>query len=192
MKNTFKILSVAALMGAGMASMGVAQAQNVDKSTVIFNGKVQGATCSIVAASRDQVVTLPPVSTKALAVRGDMAGQVAFSIQVENCDASVTGVGANFLLTNVDPLGTDVGLKNDAAPIPANGGNPAVQPAQNVLVQVYSNTGRQLLGAFDTARDFVPVVSSKATLTYKGGYFATGQSTVGPVKATAHYVLAYQ
>lgn len=58
---------------------------------VTFNGKVIAPACTLVAATKDSVVTLPNVSTTKLQTNGAVSGvKTDVPIALEGCDVTVT------------------------------------------------------------------------------------------------------
>ncbi|WP_439891988.1 fimbrial protein [Ralstonia sp. 25C] len=201
MKKTIISAAVAAV---GVLGASAAFAQAVTQSTVIFRGEVTSQTCSIDAADRDKVVTLPTVSTSALDVAGKAAGSQQFDIKVSNCSAlpvppvagsvetnGIRAVAAHFETTNWDSVTGNV--------LNATG----TGRAQNVQVRLYNMNGmapaNQIrLGStgLNAAGQYFPVtgtgVDRGATMSYVASYYATAPSVAGTVDAVATYTLAYQ
>ena len=167
----------------GMAAVSPVHAAATDgKGTVTFNGKLIAETCTLEDDSVDITVTLPTMSTKSLAVAGTEAGSKKFDIKVKDCETGISKVAAHFEAIGASGLNSVTGnIKNDSA---------ITNPANNVEVRLYdANQAHLPLGSTGTLYD---VVDKKATMTYYGGYYATGATTAGLVKAVAKFTLSYQ
>lgn len=63
----------------------------ITDGSVTFNGKVIAPACTLVAATKDSVVTLPDVSATKLQSNGQVSGvQTDVPIALEDCDITVT------------------------------------------------------------------------------------------------------
>ncbi|SVF31076.1 fimbrial-like protein [Escherichia coli] len=63
----------------------------ITDGSVTFNGKVIAPACTLVAATKDSVVTLPDVSATKLQTNGQVSGvQIDVPIELKDCDTTVT------------------------------------------------------------------------------------------------------
>lgn len=63
----------------------------ITDGSVTFNGKVIAPACTLVAATKDSVVTLPDVSATKLQTNGQVSGvQTDVPIELNDCDITVT------------------------------------------------------------------------------------------------------
>jgi major type 1 subunit fimbrin (pilin) len=194
MKKKVLAVSAAMLLGSWVAVPAFAQTSGetpapepkpepaVTQGKVTFDGELTASTCSIAAGDEDKKVTLPKVSTVALAKSGDTAGSTSFEINVTKCSADVKKVAAHFEMTNMDPA-TGY-LKNLLTGTTA---------AKNVVVQLVNSDGTGIRAGstghyFDVAGT---APNLGATLIYGGQYYATGATTAGKVNTFARFTLAY-
>ncbi|MFZ4835558.1 fimbrial protein [Rouxiella sp. Mn2063] len=160
--------------------------------TVTFTGKLTANTCQVDTESKDKKVTLPTLSTQKLTTAGNYAGTTSFQLQVINCSPDVTEIGAHFEAlgsTGKDPATGNL-INSDASDT----------GAKNVQVRLYDADNTQL--ALGTASKTVAITAAPAgapegtggtaTLNYAGGYYATGKTTAGDVKAQVVYSLVYK
>jgi len=160
--------------------------------TVTFTGKLTANTCQVDTESKDRKVTLPTLSTQRLATAGNYDGTTSFQLQVIDCSPDVTEIGAHF-----EALGS-----SGRNPATGNLTNSDVSStgAKNVEVRLYDADNTPL--ALGTASKTVAITPAAegaaegtggtATLNYAGGYYATGQTTAGDVKAQVVYSLVYK
>ena len=162
------------------------------KGTVTFNGELIADTCTIKSGTENRNVTLPKLSVQPLNADGVEAGSVGFDIEVENCPSKITQVGAHFEAIGSSGVNSVTNnLTNVYVPTGANDSK-----ANNVEIRLYNADAQKQLKLGDTGKMFDiirpnPTANGTATLRYYGGYYATGQTTVGKVLARANYTLAY-
>ncbi|MBB3324713.1 major type 1 subunit fimbrin (pilin) [Atlantibacter sp. RC6] len=179
----FKSKISACLLAMGFIAFGANAVDPVTQGTVTFNGKLIVETCSIVSGDENLTVTLPTLSTASLKTPGDEAGSTSFDIHAENCDPSLTKVGAHF--EAIGSTGADMATGNliNAAP--------AANKAAEVEVRLYDADGTPMtIGTTGQMFD-IDSTTHKATMRYIGGYYATGVTTAGDVTAKVNYTLAY-
>ncbi len=148
--------------------------------TVNFTGQVTAQTCRIDGSSgaTTKTVTLPKVSTSALAKIGDPAGRTKFTFALSQCSED-TGVSVRF-----EPGATVSAATGNLLNQTANGSNAQIQILNSNfgVVNVSTNTGDQA----------VAIVDGNATLTYYAQYIAaTAAGTAGLVTSSVQYSLAY-
>lgn len=155
--------------------------------TVTFDGLLIAETCTVNTDSTNILVKLPTIAVQKLAAAGDEAGSTSFNINVSACPAGLTQVGAHFEAIANEGTSTTNNLTNSS---------PVAGRATNVEVRLYNINGANAAAKHlkvGTTGAFFPIntAARTATMTYAGGYYATGASTVGPVRAQVQYVLAY-
>lgn len=155
---------------------------------VNFTGKLIAETCKIKPGDENIDVVLPTLSTKTLNIAGIAAGSKSFDINVIDCPAGISEVGAHF-----EAIGYSSGDNSEKPGINAATGNlvntATESPAKNVEVRLYNSNGNHL--PLGNSGGKFSVVDGIAKLTYYGGYYATGVTEPGNVKATALYTLSY-
>ncbi|WON77499.1 fimbrial protein [Serratia sp. UGAL515B_01] len=156
-------------------------ANAVSSGTVTFNGELVADTCTISSDSINKIVQLPKIPTQDLNVAGAEQGSREFQLNVEACPASITQVAAHFNAIGGSAFDPTTGNLVNAST--------AATPAKQVQVRLYNVDGKQI--RVGSTGEFFNVVNQKATMTYVGGYYATGVTTPGPVTSVASYVLAY-
>ncbi|WON77479.1 fimbrial protein [Serratia sp. UGAL515B_01] len=158
-------------------------ANAVSSGTVTFNGELVADTCTISSDSINKIVQLPKIPTQDLNVSGAQAGSREFQLNVEACPASITQVAAHFNAIGGSAFDPTTGNLVNASTSTA----PAA--AKEVQVRLYNADGSQI--RVGSTGKFFDVVDEKASMTYVGGYYATGVTTPGPVTSVASYTLAY-
>lgn len=168
---------------AGLSALG-ATAHATD-GTINFNGSVIGTTCKITVggtvAPAAATVTLAQTGDSTLNVAGKIAMPTPFDMVLTNCTA--TGKVSAYFETGTGVDTTTGLLKNTGT-------------ATNVELQLYDNaignTATIKAGQTQTASTRVQVVGGGATLKYGVQYYATGAATVGTVKGSVTYSIAYE
>lgn len=176
-------LCVAALATLSAAAMAADDELPPGQGSVTFNGELISETCTIASDSLDIQVTLPTLSTQTLRSAGIKAGSKSFNVNVENCPKEISKVAAHFEAIGSSGVDTATGnLTNQYKGVGT--------AADNVEVILYDSDEKHLkLG--DTGSPVKPDADGKATMTYYGGYYATGATSAGKVLAKARYTLAY-
>lgn len=169
MKKSLLVLLVASSVSASvMAADGV----------ITFNGEITATTCDITSdnGGKDFTVTLPKVSTTALANAGDIAGVTQFSLNLANCTSNVAVAASFENTTNTDTSNGNL--------------NPTVGPA-GVQIRLADSAGTQAKvngGAVGQTN----IVAGSATLPFQAYYFAkTPVTNAGIVTAQVNYTIAY-
>jgi len=191
--NKFKFaLCVIALGVASVNTYAADEPVLTGDGTVTFTGKLTANTCQVDQDSKDRQVTLPTLSTQRLTTAGNYDGTTNFTLNVINCSADVKEIGAHF-----EALGS-----TGRNPATGNLTNSDVSAtgAKNVEVRLYDADGSQLvLGSSSktisvtaAAEGETESTGGTATLNYAGGYYATGQTSAGDVKAQVVYSLVYK
>lgn len=153
----------------------------VGQGEVRFSGKLIDDTCQIEPGKENIDVVLPTLSTKTLAADGAVAGSKSFDISVVDCPAGITKVAAHFEAVGSSGGNAATGNLKNVAPVGS--------AATKVEVRLYNSDENHLV--LGNTGEAFPVKDKKATLRYYGGYYATGATTAGEVKATAMYTLSY-
>ncbi|WP_199054299.1 fimbrial protein [Aquitalea sp. ASV15] len=171
------------ILGTALAGL-VSQAYAYD-GTLTINGNVSAESCTISVAggASSGSITLPTVSTKALAVAAATAGTTDFSISLTACSGASTQAAIWFEYdSNVNAAGRLI-----------NTGT-----ARNVDVALYNLSSTtpiavgQGSGAFGSSGAAFPISSGTATLRYQAKYYATGVAVAGTVTASVYYTVQYQ
>jgi major type 1 subunit fimbrin (pilin) len=183
MKNIKRSVIPFLLVAAGAAFSSTAHAAD---GTVNFNGKIIASTCSVEGGS-DLTVPLPPVSTKALADVGSVAGRSGFSLALTGCtvgDDNPVKVGVIFENgTNVDQ--SSGRLEIDSGDKAAEGVQINVLDAQQKLITIGTPTPANT--------QIVDIdANGKAKLNYFAEYYASGAVKAGDVASRVEYSLIYQ
>ncbi|WP_099047200.1 fimbrial protein [Collimonas pratensis] len=182
-KNTlqFALFAIFCAAGAAQASDG----------TITFSGKLTSVTCGVHggeagATGGNFTVVLPPLSTKALASKGAVAGSTGFNIVVGGAEDTgcTDGTKASVHFEATSPLinsaSGNLKLTSDST-------------AANVEVQISdASAGNALINLF-TNRTSTPVVIAKntATLPFTAQYIATGVATPGTVNTNVQYSISF-
>ncbi|SCK56515.1 major type 1 subunit fimbrin (pilin) [Variovorax sp. HW608] len=174
-------LAIAASCLAAMG--GLAQAQS---NTITFNGEVVETTCDPVVTGGNYTVTLDQVAKSALIASGPgrySALSVPFSIQVVNCPASVSKVGAVLDSSTYDAANFNL---NDLTTYGSNAVQIQVMDGTDPTTQVE-------VGAADPVT-YVSTVSNAASIPMTAHYFVKDVANVvtGKIKTTAVYALRTQ
>lgn len=170
-------------LGVALAGL-VSQAQAYD-GTLTINGTVSAESCTIsaVGGSNNGSITLPTVSTKALAAAAVSAGTTEFTIALTSCSGAASQAAIWF--------------ENDSN-VNASGRLINSGTAKNVDVALYNTTSTtpiaigQGSGVFGTSGAAYPITSGSATLHYQAKYYATGVAAAGTVVASVTYSVQYQ
>lgn len=178
-------LAISLASGSAMALDGTPVATDT-QGVVTFTGELITETCTVDDDSKDLEVVLPTLSTTSLAAAGDEAGTRTFTINVKACPAAIDSVAAHFEAIDATKFNAVTGnLINQEV----TGG------ATNVEIRLYNADGSQIpVGSTGAAYDVdfsVEPTAGTAAMTYVGGYYATGATTAGTVKAQVQYTLAY-
>ncbi|AZG06687.1 type 1 fimbrial protein [Pigmentiphaga sp. H8] len=173
---------VAAVLGVAASFSGAAQAND---GTVTINGLVTAQTCEVSGngGGPNFTVTLPTVSTSALATAGATAGRTPFNIALTNCTPDSGNVGVYF-----EPDATVDAVTGRLT-------NTANDGAKNVQVGLLNADHSDIrLGAQESGQNlqYVPVAGGSATLNYFAQYVATDKATAGAVTARSLYSIVYQ
>ncbi|EMI5490443.1 type 1 fimbrial protein [Providencia stuartii] len=169
MKKSLLVLLVASSVSASvMAADG----------TITFNGEITATTCDITSSNggKDFTVTLPKVSTTALANAGDIAGVTQFDLILENCTSNVAVAASFENTTNTDASNGNL--------------NPTTGPA-NVQIRLADSTGTQAKVNGGAAGQ-TNIVNGSATLPFQAFYFAKAPVVdAGIVTAQVNYTIVY-
>lgn len=175
-----KLISSLLFVSAAMASQLAAAADG----QITFNGEVTAQTCTISGngSAKDFTVTLPTVSTSALAAAGETAGRTPFNIALTGCTPDSGDVRVHF------EQGPTVDTSTGRLKLEAGG-------AQNVQISLLNSDLTAIrLGQAEASQNSLPVAISNgsATLPFFAEYYATGQATPGAANSNVMYTLTYQ
>ncbi|CAE6868896.1 Major fimbrial subunit SMF-1 [Paraburkholderia nemoris] len=169
------------LLAAASIAM-LAPAAHAADGTITFNGSVVGTTCTINSGTPNFSVTLPPVSTSALATAGATAGLTPFSIALTACSGG-TGNATAYL----EP-GPTVDTATGQLIVAAGG-------ATNVEIGLLNSKNQPIVAGAATGSqntDLVSIASGSATLNMYAQYVAMGAATAGAANSTIQYTISYQ
>lgn len=183
-----KLISALLLAGAATASQFAFAADG----TITFSGNVIAQTCTINGSGNHNdtgannfTVTLPTVSTSALATAGQTAGRTPFNIALTACTQKSGNVHAYF-----EP-GPTVDTATGNLVLTGRPGD-----ATNVEIGLLNNDLSAVkVGAADVSQNSksVPISSAgAATLSFFAQYVATGVATAGAAESSVMYTLVYQ
>lgn len=155
----------------------------VANGSITVNGKIVDNTCTISSGSAGKhTVTLPTVSTSALAKPTDVAGRTAVTISVHGCTPATGKVSLFF----EQGAGTDMSngnLKNTATP----GSNVEVQLLNADLSPIALNATQATQHS-----QAIDLSNGAADLTYFAQYIATtAGATAGGVTANTDFTITY-
>jgi len=167
------------------ACAGLISQAHASDGTITFTGNIAATTCTISVAggSSSGSITLPNISTKALAVTSATAGSTPFSVSLSGCTGSATQAAIWF--------------ENDSN-INSSGRLINTGTASNVDVAIYNSTSSAhiLIGqtstAFGSSGMAFPISGGSSTLNYLAKYYAHGIATAGTVTANVNYTVQYQ
>lgn len=168
-----------------LACTGFITQAHASDGTISFTGQISTTTCTISVAGNGNngSISLPRISTKALAANLATAGATPFSISLSGCTG--TAIQAAIWFEN------DVNV--NAAGRLVNSGT-----ASNVDVAIY-NVGSsthipigQTSTTFGSSGTAFSISSGNATLNYLARYYANGQATAGTISASVNYTVQYQ
>lgn len=149
---------------------------------VEFTGEIVDSSCNVTSTSKNLHVDLGHWAKSYFTSVGDETTKKPFSINVDNCPASVTSVAVLF---DGQKDKTDPTLLEVAA------GSAGGTAATGVAIKLYnaSNASQIQLGQLSEA---VAPVSAKAQLDFLADYRATTtRVTAGPANATATFLMVY-
>jgi len=176
------LLSALVLASTAMA----AQVASATDGTITFNGQITAQTCTINGngtGAKDFLVTLPTVSTSALAAAGQTAGRTPFSIALSACTPDSGNVHTYF----------EPGVTTDA-----DTGNLKLDAGGASFVQIglLNEDFTPIKAGFsESAQNSKPVAiaGGSATLSYFAEYVATGAAAgAGTANSSVMYTLVYQ
>jgi len=189
MNKTFLSAALAAVCGIAALAP---QATMAADGTLTFRGNISGVTCDVTGGSGtnggsgDIVVTLPTVSTNALAAPNQTAGATQFSL-------TIGGSGA----TNcTDGKVASLAFTSSSALIDASTGNlkntSGASYATNVEVGLLNNNNQPINLYTSANSSEATILNNTATLDFVAQYVATGgAATEGTVDTSVEYSLTY-
>ncbi|ASU37512.1 fimbrial protein [Herbaspirillum sp. meg3] len=147
--------------------------------TITINGTVTAQTCTINGGSPNLAVTLPTVSTSALASAGQTAAPTPFTIALTACNPNSGNVRA-FFETGSNVLATRR-LKNNGT---ATNLEIGLLNTDNTPIAIGAASGAQ-------GTSSVAISSGSANLTYMAQYVATGTVGAGTVTTSVTYSIEF-
>ncbi|HBE9082937.1 fimbrial protein [Serratia fonticola] len=165
----------------GMTFAGSALAAD---GTITINGTITDTTCDISVnnQSKDATVTLPTVSTSALASPGATAGTTTFAIVLNNCAGATLNTASTFFEAG-DYVEQSSGRLNNSASGTATG----------VQVELLNaNQSKIMAGSDFNQGDIATDISSgSGVMNYFARYYAKGAVTPGTVNTQVDYTIIY-
>lgn len=179
--KTLAILAMSALSLSSASVLAAGTPVTVNGGNVHFKGEVVTAACAIDAGSLDQTVELGQVRTTSLAAAQAVSNTVGFTIQLNDCDTTVSKTAAvAFAGTTIAGNTNVLALQNSSA-----------NSAQNVGVQILDSNSTPL--ALDGTAFGVKTNLSdgRNTIPFQARYYATGAATAGIANADATFKVQY-
>ncbi|GFM11843.1 type 1 fimbrial major subunit FimA [Enterobacter sp. M4-VN] len=178
---TLKKVTFVALASLFLSS-GAAFAATVNGGTVHFKGEIVNAACAIDAGSIDQTVHLGQVRAASLATLGSTSSAVGFSIQLNDCDTTVsTSASVAFLGTALNAANpTVLALQSSAA-----------GSATNVGVQILDRTNNPLVVDGATFSADTTLIDGTNIIPFQARYYSVGRATAGVANADATFKVQY-
>lgn len=159
-----------------------ASAATVNGGTVHFKGEVVNAACAVNTNSFDQTVQLGQVRTAILNADGKKSTPVGFSIELNDCDSSVSTAASILFSGTALPGKTDVlALQSSAA-----------GSATKVGVQITDATGAPVMVDGSAGSSAYTLTDGTNKIPFQAVYYATGQATAGTANADATFKVEYQ
>jgi major type 1 subunit fimbrin (pilin) len=165
----------------GMTFAGSALAAD---GTITINGTITDTTCDISVnnQSKDATVTLPTVSTSALASVGATAGTSTFAIELKNCSGATLNTASTFFEAG-DYVDQISGRLNNSGSGTASGVQIEVLNARQSKIMLGSDFNQG-----DVATD---ITSGNGVMNYFARYYASGAVTPGTVNTQVDYTIIY-
>ncbi len=174
-----KTTLLAAVIGMTFASSAMAA-----DGTITINGTITDTTCDISVnnQTKDATVTLPTVSTAALASPGATAGTTPFTIALSNCAGSTLDSASTFFEAGAYVEQSSGRLNNSGA-----------GTASNVQVELLNaNLGSIMAGsAYNQGDVAIDISSGGGVMNYFARYYANGAVTPGTVTTQVDYTIVY-
>ncbi|EIK61130.1 fimbrial protein [Pseudomonas lactis] len=173
---------------AALTSAFAMSAAHAADGTINFSGELTAQTCTTkLNGGTSTTVTLPKLSTSALATIGAVAGSTGFTIELSGCSGTMATAAAYFESgAGVDPVTKNV--RNVAGTGPAGGVQLQLLDYKSVAIKAGDTAQRTL-----TARNTITSGATAITvLPYAVQYYATGTSTPGLVSGSVTYSIDYQ
>ena len=177
--KTARLMSVACLLL-------TSQVYADDIGTITINGALKSPTCDakINNGAANGTVTLPSVTTSALASAAQVAGKTPFSLNLTGCDPAGS-VHPYFQSNQATVSATSGRLLNTATLAPAAFVELQLLNANDGVVNLSGGAAAQNAG--ESKVD----ATGAATLNFSIEYYAVQQTTAGAVSSTLTYVINY-
>jgi major type 1 subunit fimbrin (pilin) len=140
------------------------------------NVVAQGCTLAVLGTT----VTLPTVSSSALAQPGSTAGSTPFKIKLDSCASTGSAYMAKATWSFAQ------------GPTPTSLQNSSTNPASNVFVELLDSSSRPLRSGDLTDIGLVSASGGSAEATFSARYVSSGAATPGGVVGVATFTLSYQ
>ncbi|WP_302329083.1 type 1 fimbrial major subunit FimA [Pseudomonas triclosanedens] len=181
MKKALLAAAVASLMAGAMTAQA---ATTVDGGTVHFTGQLINAACVVDVNSQDQTVDLGQYRTATFNAVGARSASVPFTIQLKDCDTTVSSSAAVAFTGQQDAANDTLLAVNSAV---TNG-----TTATGVGIEILDTDSKVLTPdgtAFSTPQTLIDGFN---TLHFSAAYVATAASaTAGRADADATFVVQY-
>ncbi|WP_431225562.1 fimbrial protein [Serratia sp. L9] len=152
--------------------------------TITINGTITDTTCDIEVnnQSKNATVTLPTVSTSALASPGATAGTTSFAIVLSNCAGATLNTASTFF-----EAGANVDMSSGRL------NNSASATASNVQVEILNAAQSKIMvgGDFNQGDIGVDITGGSGVMNYLARYYANGVVTPGTVATQVDYTIIY-
>ncbi|HCR2161356.1 TPA: type 1 fimbrial major subunit FimA [Enterobacter asburiae] len=169
------------ISSAVLATLFFASAANANYGGRInFEGEVVSAACAVDANSVNQTIQLGQVRTGAFSAAGQVAGKVPFSIQLNDCDTTVSSTASVGFIAAQDA--------NDANALAVNGGAGA---ATGIGIYITDASG-SVVTPDGTESSAVTLIDGKNVLPFHAQYVSTDATvTAGTANATTTFRVIY-
>lgn len=173
MKMRYSVLAVLLLTG----SVSVFAADN----SITISGSIQNTSCTVSTDSADQTVFLGDIASRTFYQAGATSMPVQFTVDLQNCTGSMSGVTVTF---NGTADGTEPALLGlDSGTNAASGLGIAILDANRTLIPVNNPSSNYA----------IDITKPDNALVFYAQYQSTGASvTAGSATATATFNLTYQ
>jgi len=178
MKSTAaRILSASLILAATLPmSIQVANAGNDTAGTVNFIGKVVANTCDL--SKKDVNVDMGTVVASDFTTKGSYSLAKNFSIDLKNCDASLSGVTVKFGGTPDKSIADDLAIQAGTG------------AASGLAIEIRANNGKKV--SLNNESPIYALKSGANTLNFSALYISTGTVSAGLANATSPFTLQYR
>ncbi len=182
-KVTIAVLATSAMIsGVAMAAEPPVVTTTVNGGTVHFKGEIVNAACAIDPGSLDQTVVLGQVRSAKFSAAGDTSDDVAFNIQLNDCDTTVAkNAAVSFSGVSVSGKNTVLALDSDPS-----------GSAGNVGIEIIDHTGTPLTVDGSTFGAKSVLSDGTNVIPFHAHYISTDADvTPGTANASATFKVQY-